>query len=172
MIEIKNPDKERILKPGWNGVCVQCTCFPVSHLKTYSETQIMSLFYKRFLVWGLNNTLKMFWLYSLGLGLSWSYQFSNNGLSWFQSHCRSQSKCDEKVSAVDAPVARIQKDGLQTWQWRAGVMDSTKSLIKILIETIRQWQIHCDLDPSWHDQCEPVKMPHPWRAVRSLEEMT
>lgn len=48
-------------------------------------------------------------------------------------------------------------------------MDSTKSLIKILIETIRQWQIHCDLDPSWHDQGEPVKMPHPWWALGRVD---
>lgn len=75
-------------------------------------------------------------------------------------------------SSVDVPAARIQKDGLQTWQWRPGVMDSTKSLIKILIETIRQWQIHCDLDLNWHDRDEPVKMSHTWRTPRSLEELT
>lgn len=95
--------------------------------------------------------------------LSCSVLVSSNSFSIF--------KCGEKVSAADVPPVSIPK-GLQTWQWRAGVIDSTKSLIKILIETIRQWQIHCDLDPGWHDWGEPVKMSRPWQALSSVEEPT
>lgn len=61
----------------------------------------------------------------------------------------------------------IPKNGPQTWQWRAGVMESTKSLIKILIETIRQWQMHCDLDLSWRDQSKCLthdKLPTPCQS--------
>lgn len=105
--------------------------------------------------------------------ISYSTQFSRNGCSWIQFDSLFKIYMWWKSqSSVAVPAVRSQKDGLQTWQWRAGVMDSTRSLIKILIETIRQWQIRSNLDPSWHEQGEPVKTPRPWRAPGCLEEPT
>lgn len=78
-------------------------------------------------------------------------------LFWFELSSCFWCKCDVKICAA---VTLQLQDGLQWWQPRPEVMDSTKSLIKIVIETIRQWQIERALDPCWHVWLELLRMAH------------